>query len=190
MELIFLAVALSMDAFAAALGLGAGARPDQIGSRALRVGLAFGAAQAFMPLLGWGLGIAFASMIQEIDHWVAFVLLGTIGGRMAWAGLTSDSNERAADEAASPLRGGALSLLAVATSIDAAVAGITLPVLDQPVLVACAIIGAFTLMISAMGVLLGRTVGAMAGRRAEVLGGIVLVAIGAKILIAHLFFGG
>lgn len=190
MALVLLAFALSMDAFAAALGLGARARAKSIVGRALRVGLAFGAAQAVMPLLGWILGVAFASVIREVDHWVAFVLLGLIGGRMLWEGLANPDQKHDTDESASSPQAGALFVVAIATSIDAAVAGITLPFLDQPVLLACAVIGAITMVMSTVGVLLGKTVGVWTGRRAEVLGGLLLIAIGAKILIEHLFFGG
>jgi manganese efflux pump family protein len=182
--LLLLAVALSMDAFAAALSHGAAARSRPGASEALRVGLAFGSAQALMPLLGWALGIAFISIIRDVDHWVAFVLLGLIGGRMVREGLR-------ADNAASAPRSGKWALLtaAIATSIDAAAAGVTLPVLDQPILLACAVIGAVTLILSTTGVFIGKIAGALIGRRAEVLGGLVLIGIGAKILVEHVYFG-
>lgn len=187
MELVLLSIALSMDAFAAALGQGAAAGSTKIAGRAIRVGLAFGGAQALMPLLGWALGLAFAAVIRDVDHWVAFVLLGFVGVRMMREGL-ADRGQDASP--ASPDAGRALFIVAIATSIDAAAAGITLPLLGQPVILSCLVIGATTLALSVAGVLLGRTVGLVAGRRGEVIGGSVLIAIGTKILIEHLYFGG
>lgn len=185
--LLALALALAMDAFAAALCSGAAARPAPGVGGALRIGLTFGAAQAMMPVIGWGLGLAFASMIREIDHWVAFVLLAVIGVRMLAEGL-SGSGEDAGCE---PLpTGWPLIATAIATSIDAAAAGVTLAFLDRSILVASAVIGAVTLVLSSIGVLLGAAAGAFLGKRAEVAGGLILIGLGTKILIEHLFFGG
>ena len=184
---VLLALALAMDAFAAAVGEGAAARPRPGTARALGVGLAFGAAQALMPLAGWGLGLAFTAVVRELDHWIAFVLLAVIGARMLHAGLVPQAAE---PDARGTRRGGwGLLATALATSIDAAAAGVTLPVLGQPVLLACAIIGAVTFVLSSAGVLIGAVAGALVGRRAEVLGGVVLIGIGTKILIEHLYFG-
>ena len=188
MTLLLIAVALSMDAFAAALSHGASVRPAPTARDALRVGLAFGAAQGFMPLVGWGLGIAFSPVIREVDHWVAFVLLGFIGARMVREGLAR--SEETVDNSSSLGSARSLFLVALATSIDAAAAGVTLPFLDQPVPLACAVIGMVTLIASAVGVQIGRAAGMLLGKRAELAGGIVLFGIGTKILIEHLFFGG
>jgi len=185
--LFLLALALSMDAFAAALSQGAAARPHPGAREALRVGVAFGAAQALMPLLGWLLSLAFASVIRSVDHWIAFVLLVIIGGRMVRAGLSADPT--VPTKKVSPASGWALLTLAIATSIDAAAAGVTLPLLDQPVLFACTIIGMVTLILSTAGVLIGAVAGTRIGHRAELVGGLVLIGIGTKILIEHLFFG-
>ena len=101
-----------------------------------------GAAQAFMPLLGWALGLAFASLIRNIDHWIAFALLAAIGGRMVHARLAAGAN----DDVSIPLiTGWGLAGVALATSIDAAAAGVTIAFLQQPVLVTCAIIGIVTI---------------------------------------------
>ena len=181
-----LALALAMDAFAAAVGEGAAARPRPGAARALRVGLAFGAAQAVMPLVGWGLGLAFTAVVRELDHWIAFVLLAVIGVRMLHAGLVPQAAE---PTLAMRRSGWGLLATALATSIDAAAAGVTLPMLEQPVLLVCAIIGAVTFVMSAGGVPVGAVAGALVGRRAEVLGGVVLIGIGTKILIEHLYFG-
>ena len=177
-----------MDSFAAALTQGAAARVAATPSGALRIGAAFGSAQAIMPLLGWALGLAFASIIRDVDHWVAFGLLTVIGGHMIREGVVGDR-----DNAGAPVPliiGWALVGAAVATSVDAAAAGVTLVFLDQPVLAACVVIGAVTFVLLTAGVLLGGALGAVVGKQAELLGGLVLIGLGTKIPIEHLFFGG
>lgn len=177
--IVFLAVALAMDAFAVALVQGAAGRLS-IGGAA-RVGLTFGLAQGMMPLAGWGLGVAFAGAFQSFDHWLAFGLLSILGIRMIMEGLIHGEEEP------EPRRLSLLSLLvaALATSIDAAAAGLALPLLGQPIPVACLIIGATTSILSFAGVLLGRRVGFRVGKRAEVGGGVLLVGLGLRILLEH-----
>ena len=150
--------------------------------------LAFGLAQALMPLLGWALGLAFASIIRGVDHWVAFVLLALIGAKMAYTALRAKQAELRLDRS---LRTNNWTLLtmAIATSIDAAAAGVTLPLLGQPVLIACSVIGVVTMLVSAAGVFIGAAAGALIGKRAELIGGLVLIGIGTKILIDHLLLG-
>lgn len=182
--LLALAFALAADAFAVALCQGASARAGARG--AVRIGMAFGAAQALMPLLGWSAGVAFAAAIRDVDHWIAFTLLALLGVRTLREGL---SDAPAACEPGASLAGWALFGAAMATSIDAAAAGVTLPTLGAPVLVACAVIGAVTLLLCAGGVLLGAAGGARLGKRAEIVGGVALILIGTKILVEHIFFG-
>lgn len=185
--LIILAIGLSMDAFAASLSQGARARAMPTLADVMRISVSFGLAQAFMPLLGWGLGLAFASVINSVDHWVAFALLGMIGAHMIYEGLLPQADEEKTHRLAS---GKTLFVLAIATSIDAAAAGITLTLLGQPVLFACAVIGLVTLAMCMAGVMLGKVAGSALGRRAEILGGAVLIGLGTKILIAHIYFAG
>jgi len=181
-SLLALSLGLAMDAFAVSVAQGA-ARPGTAG--ALRIGAAFGLAQGLMPLIGWALGIAFEGMIREVDHWVAFVLLGLLGAKMLREGLAG------ADATPAPaLLGWALLGAAVATSVDAAAAGITLPMIGAPVLIACGVIGLITAGLCVAGVRIGAASGARLGKIAEIAGGILLILIGAKILIQHLFFGG
>ncbi len=182
-SILALSLGLAMDAFAVSVAQGASARPGTAGT--LRIAGAFGVAQGLMPLIGWALGAAFESAIREVDHWVAFVLLGLLGARMLREGLAG-----AAATPAPALIGWALLGAAVATSIDAAAAGITLPVIGAPVLIACAAIGLITAALCVAGVRIGAAYGARLGRLAEVAGGTLLILIGAKILIQHLFFGG
>ncbi|HEV7658503.1 MAG TPA: manganese efflux pump MntP family protein [Allosphingosinicella sp.] len=181
--LLLLALALSMDAFAAALAQGAAG----VGrGAALRIGAAFGFAQGAMPLLGWALGLAFASMLSAVDHWVALVLLSLLGLRMMREALSDDSDGGGTRR----LAGWALFTAALATSVDAAAAGITLPTIGVPILVSVAVIGATTALLSYGGVLAGRAAGQKLGRYAEAAGGLILIGIGVKIFIEHQFLGG
>lgn len=174
--------ALAADAFAAALCQGVGVRRNHH-ARAMLVGGAFGAAQAIAPLLGWGIGVSCAGVIADVDHWIAFAILAVLGGKLIREGLSR------AGACAPPATGMALLWLAIATSIDAVAAGVVLPTLDVPPLLAAATIGVVTFVISAGGVYLGRVVGAALGGKAEVLGGVVLIAIGIRVLVAHRAFG-
>ena len=175
-EALLLALALAMDAFAVALVQGARVRPGAIPT--LAIALAFGAAQGLMALIGWGLGEAVIAYIEAFDHWIAFALLAFIGVQM----IRADEH----DEAARPLVGFGLFAAAIATSIDALAAGITLPTLTAPPLLAAGMIALVTLILSLGGVQVGRIAGERYGRPAEVLGGVVLIALGFKILAEHL----
>ncbi len=181
-SLLLLAVGLAMDAVAAAIAQGASGRVR--GGGALRIAGAFGFAQGVMPAIGWGLGVAFASAIRSVDHWIALVLLSALGLKML-----KEAFEREG-EPAPPLSGWALFVAAVATSIDAAAAGITLPMLGAPLLLSCLTIGATTALLSFGGVYLGAAAGNRLGKAADVLGGLILIGLGIKIFIEHQFLGG
>ena len=187
MTLLLLALALSMDAFAAALAQGATSQPRAGLRVALWVGLAYGLAQGLMPLLGWGLGRVFISIIRDIDHWIAFTLLAAIGAHMVRQGLESVPHLPAA---AQSVLGWRILPTAIATSVDAAAAGVTLPLLGLPIVISCLVIGTVTCAVSFAGVMIGAAASARAGKRAEVVGGVVLIMIGTKIRIEHLFFAG
>ncbi len=178
-ELIILSVALSMDAFAVALGLGA----KQITinkSLALKVGLLFGFFQGFMPLIGYFAGIGLSSFIEVIDHWVAFILLALIGGKMVY-----ESFGEPVEEEIAIITNKILLLLAIATSIDAMAAGFTLTLMSTTIITSVLIIGLTTFIFSYGGVIIGSKGGAFLESKAELLGGIVLIGIGLKILIQH-----
>jgi putative Mn2+ efflux pump MntP len=181
--LLLLSLGLAMDAFAAAVAQGASSRPNR--STALRMSVAFGLAQAIMPLLGWTLGIAFATIMASVAHWIALVLLGILGLRMIKEGLDRDP-----EEAMKKLSLWPLLVVAIATSIDAAVAGITLPSIGAPILLACAVIGLTTAVLTYPGVYLGALVGTRIGKSAEMLGGLILIGLGIKIFVVQQFFGG
>lgn len=180
-----LGLALAADAFAAALCQGAIARPRATHATALTIGAVFGAAQGVAPLLGWSLGLAFAGAIEAIDHWVAFTILAVLGGKLIHEGLS----EQDADAAPKRARGWALVALAVATSIDAAAAGLAFDAMALPPFAAAGVIAAVTFIVAAGGVYLGRAFGAALGGKAEVLGGVALMLIGLKILADHHAFG-
>lgn len=170
-----LAIALAMDAFAVALTQGARFRPRF--ARAAMIAGAFGAAQAIMPLIGSSVGSLAQHRIAAWDHWVAFGLLAFLGIRMIRGG-----NE---GEGELPLSGIAILAAAIATSVDALVAGFTLPTLALPPLKTAAVIGLVTFALAIIAIAIGRSIGDRFGRPAEVAGGVILIAIGGRILIAH-----
>jgi putative Mn2+ efflux pump MntP len=188
-SLVLLAIGLAADAFAVAIGQGAASRA-RVWRTALVVGLAFGVAQAVAPLLGWSLGVAFAGLIEAWDHWMAFGLLALIGAKMIWEGNKSDPPGEASDPGKESIATGWTLLgLAVATSIDAVAAGVTLPTLGAPILLSIAVIGLVTFALSFAGVWIGRRGVRALGSNAEIIGGLILIVIGAKVLIDHRAFG-
>ena len=180
--LLLIAVGVSADAFAVALGKGLHVK-QAVGRAALLMGLAFGVAQAVMPLLGWLLGTAFADVVAEVDHWVAFGLLVLVGGKMLWEARTPHE-DRDVDTDRLSLR--ELLVLSVATSIDALAVGVTLAFLPVSIGGAVLLIGVTTFALTVVGVLVGHRVGARFGRPAEVAGGVVLILLGTHILLEHL----
>ena len=181
--LFLLATGVSADAFAVALGKGLQLR-SQVVARALLIGVLFGVAQAVMPFLGWLLGSTFAARIAPFDHWVAFGLLAAVGGKMLWEALRSDAGE--AEESVDDVSVHELVVLAVATSIDALAVGVSFAFLDIEVWVAVLVIGLTTFALSFLAVLLGHRVGTRFQRPAEIIGGVVLILIGAQIVAQHL----
>ena len=187
-ELFLIGVGLSMDAFAVAVCRGLAMRKIRWG-QALAVGLYFGGFQALMPLLGWLLGSAFAGYIQNVDHWVAFVLLAFIGGNMvreALGGYEDEPCGPAGCPVDAPLDHRELLLMAVATSIDALAVGVTFAFLEVSIVPAVSIIGVTTFCLSVIGVAVGNFFGARYKKRAELTGGIILILLGVKILLEHL----
>ncbi len=183
-ELFLIAVGLSMDAFAVSVCKGL-AMPKCTFKKAAIVGLWFGGFQALMPAIGYILGAQFQEAIASIDHWIAFVLLALIGGNMIHEALDNDE-----EEADASLDVKTMFLLAVATSIDALAIGITFAFLKVSIIPAVCFIGIVTFIISFAGVKIGNVFGARYKNKAEIVGGVILILLGMKILLEHLGFLG
>jgi putative Mn2+ efflux pump MntP len=182
-----LSVGLAMDATAVSAARGL-AVPALRPRHAVLVALYFGGFQALMPIVGWLVGSRIGPLVEQWDHWIAFVLLGAIGGKMLWEARESKADPAPRTEA--DLFGAGVMLpLAVATSIDALAVGITLPMLDAPFALSVATIGVTTAVLCVVGLVVGRRAGAMLGRRLDVLGGLILIGLGVKILVEHLRAG-
>ena len=181
-ELFLIAVGLSMDAFAVSVCKGL-AMPKCTFKKAAIVGLWFGGFQALMPAIGYILGAQFQEAIASIDHWIAFVLLALIGGNMIHEALDNDE-----EEADASLDVKTMFLLAVATSIDALAIGITFAFLKVNIIPAVCFIGIVTFIISFAGVKIGNVFGARYKNKPEIVGGIILILLGLKILLEHLGF--
>lgn len=183
MELVLIAVGLSMDAFAVAICKGLSVQ--KLGwKHYLTVGAWFGGFQALMPTLGYLLGTTFERYITSVDHWVAFVLLCLIGGSMLKEGLAKEEEEK---EERADFDFKSMLLLAVATSIDALAVGITFALLpDVNIFSAVGLIGTITFCLSAVGLKVGNIFGLKYKSKAEVVGGVILILIGVKILLEHL----
>lgn len=182
-ELLLIAVGLSMDAFAVAICKGLGMRRLNM-RQAVVIALFFGGFQAFMPLIGWALGSQFAQLVTPVDHWIAFGLLVFIGSKMLWDAFHEDGEDD--DAADAPLNFKELTMLAVATSIDALAVGVTFAFLQVDIVFAVLFIGITTFVLSLAGVAVGYQFGSRWEKPSTIAGGIVLIAIGCKILLEHL----
>lgn len=183
-EFLLIGIGLSMDAFAVSICKGLAMRKVNK-KQALVIGLFFGGFQALMPFIGWALGIQFQSYIANIDHWIAFVLLVFIGGKMIVEAVKPEEEE-AVEVMDPPLDIKEMFLLAIATSIDALAVGVTFAFLDYPIVEAISIIGVTTFIISIGGVYVGNFFGSRYKNKAELAGGLILVLLGVKILLEHL----
>ncbi len=185
-SILLVGFAMSTDAFAAAIGKGAAMRRPRLPD-ALRAGLIFGMIEAITPVLGWLLGRAASRYVEAFDHWIAFALLGALGVHMIVAGLrpAADDDASEADDTRHH-RFWTLAATGLATSIDAAAIGVSLAFLDVHIGVVALVIGLCTLVMVTLGIMLGRMLGALVGKRAEIVGGAILIVIGASILYEHL----
>lgn len=180
-EILLIALGLAMDAFAVCLGAGTtrfvnGPRP------VFRLAFHFGLFQALMPVLGWLAGTRIQQFIASFDHWVAFGLLAFVGVRMIRSGFDANSEAHLTD----PSRGGTLVMLAVATSIDAFAIGLSLAVLQVAVFLPALVIGVVAAALSLVGLSIGSQLGKAFGKRMEVVGGLILLAIGIRVILTHL----
>ncbi|MDW5377476.1 manganese efflux pump MntP [Halomonas sp. HP20-15] len=182
---VFLAFAMSTDAFAAAIGKGAALERPHF-REALRTGLIFGLIEGGTPLIGWSMGLAASRYVADWDHWIAFALLLVLGGHMIKEGLSPSAEH--VEKPSKPTRHSFLRLAvtALATSIDALVVGISLAFVDVNIVPTALMIGLATLVMVTCGVMLGRVLGRMIGQRAEIVGGMALIGIGTVLLCEHL----
>jgi len=179
--ILFIALGLAMDAFA--VSIATGLCLDRLTPRHIfRMSFHFGLFQAFMPIIGWAAGMTVASFIGAWDHWIAFALLGYIGGKM----LLEARSERGGSKVADPTRGWSLVILSVATSIDALAVGLSLAMLNVSVWTPSVVIGVVAAALSVVGITFGSRLGRSWGRWAQVVGGLVLIFIGVRIVVTHL----
>ena len=173
---------MSTDAFAAAIGKGSSLHKPRF-SEALRTGLIFGVIEAITPMIGWAIGHAATRWVENWDHWIAFTLLVVLGLHMIYNGVKEDDEEEQKPNQHSFM---ILAVTAFATSIDALAVGVGLAFVDVNIFVAAGAIGLATMTMVTIGVMLGRVLGNVVGKRAEIVGGVVLMLVGATILYEHL----
>ena len=192
-------IGLSMDAFAVALAKGMNLRKN-LTKNAMKIAIFFGVFQGVMPLIGWWAGRYFESYIKSFDHWIAFILLGIIGGKMIYESVKGENEddikcdeikeEVSVDtniEENEELNNKNLIILAIATSIDALAVGVSFAFLSVNIAPAITIIGLITFTLCIIAVLIGKKIGGLLQKYAEIIGGVILILIGTKILIEHLF---
>jgi len=183
--ILLIAVSLAMDAFAVSISNGVSVRGFRK-QDAIRQAAFFGGFQFLMPVIGWVLGSSVKTYIEAVDHWIAFILLLIIGGNMIRESLKGDDE----DKVSGALTNKMLFFQAVATSIDALAVGISFAILDVNIIQAGVVIGIVSFAISCMGAWAGKYLGDKLQSKAEIMGGIVLILIGTKILVEHIFIGG
>lgn len=179
--IIFIAFGLAMDAFAVSITSGLTIKHLRI-NNALKIAMFFGSFQAIMPLIGWSAGLGFRDFISGVDHWVTFGLLSIVGCKMIYESSKMGSNEKKID----PLNVYVLFVLSIATSIDALAVGLSLSFLNVPIAFPAIIIGVVAFLLSLVGVYIGNRIGHFFERKIEIIGGVILIGIGIKILIEHL----
>jgi manganese efflux pump family protein len=182
LSIFLIALSLSADCFAVALGGSISIRKLRF-AQVFRTALAFGVAQAAMPFIGWLLGHTVIDYISSYDHWVAFGLLSIVGGRMLWEAFREKDERR---EGMDISRGLVLFTLAIATSIDSLAVGLSFAFMTINIASAVLIIGTIAFSITVLGFYVGRKAGSLLGQRVRIIGGIILIGIGARILVNHL----
>ncbi len=185
-SLLFISLSLSVDCFAVSLGVCV-SMPCSRYSRIFRTALTFGIFQAVMPVIGWLAGRSVVEYVAPFDHWIVLVLLGIIGGKMIWEGIRGEDETNGT--AIDITRGFTLLILAFATSIDALAVGLSFAFLKTNILIPVILIGAVAFGATHAGFYLGRKAGRLMGERAKIFGGIVLIAIGVRVVVSHLVAG-
>ena len=182
--IVGIALALAMDTLAVSIGLAVGLKGLST-PQSFRLAFHFGLFQVLMNVAGWAAGENIVRLIEDYDHWAAFALLAVVGGKMIHEFFERDEG-RGKKYASDPTRGFSLIVLAVATSIDSLAVGLSFGALHVPILYPAVVIGIITFLISSMGCKIGLFLGRLAGKWAELAGGVVLILIGIKILVDHL----
>ncbi|MDE6476486.1 MAG: manganese efflux pump MntP family protein [Erysipelotrichaceae bacterium] len=182
LSILGIAIGLSMDAVAVSMAKGMCTKKSIL-KAGLKLGFWFGIFQAFMPFLGWSIGVFFQDIILAIDHWIAFVLLSYIGYKLIEDSIQEDHEHQNED-----LSIKTLFILAIATSIDALTVGVSFAFLDVDILLSITIIGITTFILSILATYVGKKVGSYVQKYTGIIGGIILILIGLKILIQHLYF--
>ncbi len=182
-SLVFTGVGLAMDCFAVSVGIGT-TNAARSFRPVFRLSFHFGLFQGLMTLIGWLVGTTIAQLIANFDHWIALGLLTWVGARMIIEGFKPDQDEVKRND---PSRGGTLVLLAVATSLDAMAVGLSLAIANVNILSSSLMIGVISTVLSLVGLMLGNRLGLSFGKRMEIVGGLILIGIGVRILITHLF---
>lgn len=180
-EILLIAVGLSLDAFAVSIGASSSGAVSDARSR-FRLSFHFGLFQFLMPVIGWFLGSTIAPMIKNVDHWLAFILLAYVGIKM----IKESFEPQGEKEKTNPSKGRTLVILSIATSIDALVVGFSLALINVDIWQPSVLIGIITGFLSLLGIYIGDFLGSRIGSKMELIGGLVLIGIGAKILISHL----
>ncbi|WP_372753716.1 manganese efflux pump MntP family protein [Labilibaculum sp.] len=182
-SIIFLALGLSVDSFAASLCSGLAIKKIRF-FQAVKIAFFLALFQGGMPIIGWFTGWELKDLIKDYDHWIAFILLAGLGSKMIYESIHCKEK----DSAFNPLKLSVLIGISIATSIDALVIGLSLALLHIVIWFPALIIGVVTFIVSMLGMLLGKKIGSKTSKKFEIFGGIVLIAIGLRILIEHLFF--
>ncbi|NJM87051.1 MAG: manganese efflux pump [Hydrococcus sp. RU_2_2] len=179
-SMVLMALGLSADAFAVSMSSGLLIKNIKL-NKALKIALFFGGFQALMPLIGWAAGLTFRDFFEQFDHWIIFILLGFLGVKMIYEALQDEEEKKF-----NPLDPYTLLLLATATSLDALAAGLGLSVIKTPIILAVTAIGFITFSLCFIGVFIGHKFGSLFSQKVEILGGVILIFIGSKILLEHL----
>lgn len=182
LSILLIAIGLSADCFAVALSSSI-SRRTLSSLQILRVALSFGIFQAVMPVLGWLAGNTIVEFISDYDHWLAFGLLGFVGGRMVWESFHSRDGKSTDRDVTKGLM---LLTLSIATSIDALAVGLSFAFLEVNIVVATVTIGITAFLVTIIGLIIGKKVGSLAGKRTECVGGVILIVIGLRILLEHM----
>lgn len=180
--IFIVAIGLTFDTFAVSVSTGISVAKIRFW-QAVKVALVMGIVQGVMPFIGWLAGSSLKDLIAELDHWIAFGLLALLGGKMIWEALKNNLDDA---QPKNPFKPVVMLGMAIATSIDALVVGVSFGFLDVNIIVASLIIGATTFLVAMIGMLVGKKAGAFLGTKMEVVGGVILIAIGLKILCEHL----